>query len=149
MCSQHYDKVWKPQNFGGRDKMVSTGGLGLHLLILPPSSCPQLQSKCKEEFLERLTSNRSVHPSTQFSPALQSCPFFLKFKKLLKKPIIEACIKVVISPQIRGEIHRASTAKQSTLWTGTHALIRQEQTPPFLLYVLSLISPSKSLQECD
>lgn len=86
MYSQHYNKVWKAQNLEGRDKMVSTGCLGLHLLILPPVSCPQLQSKCKEEFTERLTSNTQARtPPMQFPPALQSCPLFLKFKKLLKK----------------------------------------------------------------
>lgn len=70
----------------------------------------------EEEFPERFTSNTHMSLThTEFFPTLQSCPFFVKFKKLLKNKNTAACIKVLISPQITGEIHTANTAKQSIL----------------------------------
>lgn len=150
MCSQHHNKVRKPQSLGGKRQdgfyrrlRFASADFASSLIC----SCRVSAKKNSERNQHQLHTCAQLFPPARCFPELQSCPFFLKFKKLLKKKIIEPCIKVVISPQITREIH--STAKQSTLWTGTYAHIRQEQTPPFLLYVLRLISPFKPLQECD
>lgn len=129
-----------PQNWGGRDKQASTGGLGLHLLILAAPSCAQLQS--------REVNMKYIHPTFSFPLHFtQSCPF--KFKKTLKNKTMQACIKTLNFP-LKLEGKSSEPALQSRApCDQEHLPTSDNEPPPFLLYVLSLISPSKSLQECD
>lgn len=116
----------EPPNLGGRDKPASAGGLGLHLLILPPRLCSA--AKCKE-FTGRWTSNRHVCTTHNFPlHFIQSCPFS-EFKIILKKtPNTPRLAQNQWFPHTGGETFRDGTAKQSTLWAGTHQT--RKHSPP-------------------